>query len=535
MPMNSTAGYVYILINPSLNGIVKIGKTQNNPDERAKELSSATGVPTPFFVAYSSYFKDRNAAEIFVHTLLANNRLAQNKEFFQVSVQKAIEAVREAESSLGVETAPAHNIELISNQLSTKPLAPWKPIFHSANAHYYGLEDIIEDKSEAFQLYLKSIKLGSISAYWKVGMMYLLGDGCREDIQKAKALFLNGTKAGVDLCWAGLADVFYREGHIENWGKCWKNYFSSQFFVDDRKFEEYIGSDFLMSRKEWCMCAYLSQAINKGWKVNQADLILQRSTEIFVFILWYRTNSGNSEAFGRVIEFVNKLIGEKKAVKPAPLLVSDEDLKGKSALEIFQIANNFYYVEAGENSVRTAIHLYEKAALAGFTLAYWKVGRTYSGGYNIVADKEKAIKFLNRGVQLGVDLCWSELAYIFAESKNYDKWNYCWKKYFESKTFLQNIVFDELINFDKFKSIREYQMFFYVQQATGNKWKMPFLPTVVKHRQQIANIILQQSHSVCIGEIPISEIIELMDMTDPDNDKNTKDYCQEVLANVPVY
>ena len=66
--MNPTAGYVYVLINPSLNGIVKIGKTQNNPDERAKELSSATGVPTPFFVAYSSYFKDSNAAETFVHT-----------------------------------------------------------------------------------------------------------------------------------------------------------------------------------------------------------------------------------------------------------------------------------------------------------------------------------------------------------------------------------------------------------------------------------------------------------------------------------
>ena len=65
--MNLTAGYVYVMINPSLNGIVKIGKTQNSPDDRAKELSSATGVPTPFFVAYSSYFNDCSAAEIFVH------------------------------------------------------------------------------------------------------------------------------------------------------------------------------------------------------------------------------------------------------------------------------------------------------------------------------------------------------------------------------------------------------------------------------------------------------------------------------------
>ena len=99
--MDTTAGYVYILINPSLSGTVKIGKTQNSPDERAKELSSATGVPTPFYVAYSACFADCNAAEIFVHTMLGSNRLATNKEFFQVTVQQAIRAVREVEDALG--------------------------------------------------------------------------------------------------------------------------------------------------------------------------------------------------------------------------------------------------------------------------------------------------------------------------------------------------------------------------------------------------------------------------------------------------
>jgi hypothetical protein len=103
--MDAKAGYVYILINPSLSGLVKIGKTQNSPDERAKELSSATGVPSPFFVAYSAYFKNCAGAEIFVHTRLGNNREAQNKEFFRVSLQQAIEALREAESTLGT-TSP---------------------------------------------------------------------------------------------------------------------------------------------------------------------------------------------------------------------------------------------------------------------------------------------------------------------------------------------------------------------------------------------------------------------------------------------
>ena len=39
----SNPGFVYILINPSLGGLLKIGKTDHTPEERAKELSMATG------------------------------------------------------------------------------------------------------------------------------------------------------------------------------------------------------------------------------------------------------------------------------------------------------------------------------------------------------------------------------------------------------------------------------------------------------------------------------------------------------------
>jgi len=218
--MNPTAGYIYVLINPSLNGIVKIGKTQNNPDERAKELSSATGVPTPFFVAYSSYFNDCNAAEIFTHTRLENNRLAQNKEFFRVSVQQAIDAVREAENTLGVIPEHDNKIGIETKEISTKPLAPWKTVFHSANAHKYGIGDTLQDKSEALQLYVKATKLGASSAFWIIGNMYFTGEGCNQDYQKARAAYLEGTKAGNDLCWAGLAHIFGYENHFDNWNKC---------------------------------------------------------------------------------------------------------------------------------------------------------------------------------------------------------------------------------------------------------------------------------------------------------------------------
>lgn len=49
-PSKSQGGFVYIMRNPSMPHIVKIGFTTIDPHQRAKDLSSHTGVPTPFRV-----------------------------------------------------------------------------------------------------------------------------------------------------------------------------------------------------------------------------------------------------------------------------------------------------------------------------------------------------------------------------------------------------------------------------------------------------------------------------------------------------
>jgi TPR repeat protein len=281
--MDTTAGYIYVLINASLNGIVKIGKTQNTPNELAKELSSAMGVPTPFDVAYSSYFKDCDAGEVFVHTRLENNRLADNKEFFQISVQQAIETVREAERSLGITSEPTTNKDLKFLQMATKPLSPWKVIFHSANAYSYGLGNTIEDKNEALNLYIKSAKLGSISAYWIIGRMYLNGQGCKPDVEKARSTFMDGAKVGNDLCWAGLAEIFFREGHEDNWNKSWNKYFNSPSFIEKKQFVEFMNLDAIMNNRACQIYTYGEQATYKKWRLNQVQLIQANENEILKF------------------------------------------------------------------------------------------------------------------------------------------------------------------------------------------------------------------------------------------------------------
>lgn len=97
----ATPGFVYVLANPSINGIVKIGKTRQKPVERAKEISSAPGVPTPFLVVYHACFEDYDQAEKFVHNRLENFRVSNNHEFFKVEIPVAVKAVVEAIRKFG--------------------------------------------------------------------------------------------------------------------------------------------------------------------------------------------------------------------------------------------------------------------------------------------------------------------------------------------------------------------------------------------------------------------------------------------------
>lgn len=92
---NSTFGYVYVMINPSLPNLVKIGKTSREPNERAKELSSATGVPTPFILVYYKPFRDCNLAETIIHHFFEEKgaRVNGNREFFQVPTTEAIDLI----------------------------------------------------------------------------------------------------------------------------------------------------------------------------------------------------------------------------------------------------------------------------------------------------------------------------------------------------------------------------------------------------------------------------------------------------------
>lgn len=86
-------GYVYILCNASLKGMLKIGSTTFGAEKRAKQLSHTTALPTPFIVAYEIYVSHYEELEKAVHKKLASYRINPKREFFEVSLDKAIEII----------------------------------------------------------------------------------------------------------------------------------------------------------------------------------------------------------------------------------------------------------------------------------------------------------------------------------------------------------------------------------------------------------------------------------------------------------
>ena len=84
-------GIVYLLTNPVMPGLVKIGMTtQEDIDKRMKELYT-TGVPVPFECKFACKVKKSDCLKIekALHKAFDPQRINQNREFFRINVEQA--------------------------------------------------------------------------------------------------------------------------------------------------------------------------------------------------------------------------------------------------------------------------------------------------------------------------------------------------------------------------------------------------------------------------------------------------------------
>lgn len=93
--LDKNYGYIYILTNGSMPGLIKIGMTKVSSHQRADNLSKATGVPTPFVVAFEFFCPYFQCVEKEVHKHLAKYRINPEKEFFRCSMTLAQEVIKD--------------------------------------------------------------------------------------------------------------------------------------------------------------------------------------------------------------------------------------------------------------------------------------------------------------------------------------------------------------------------------------------------------------------------------------------------------
>jgi len=87
---------VYILTNESMPDFIKIGITHGNVEDRMRQLDR-TGVPLPFEVYYAAIVDDAEKEEKWLHSIFADRRARDNREFFKMNPEYAALALKRVE------------------------------------------------------------------------------------------------------------------------------------------------------------------------------------------------------------------------------------------------------------------------------------------------------------------------------------------------------------------------------------------------------------------------------------------------------
>ena len=83
------AEIVYLLTNPVMPDLVKIGRT-TNLEERLRSLSTHSGVPVPFEVFYACEVADSVKVERQIHEGFGDHRINPKREFFRINPERIL-------------------------------------------------------------------------------------------------------------------------------------------------------------------------------------------------------------------------------------------------------------------------------------------------------------------------------------------------------------------------------------------------------------------------------------------------------------
>lgn len=328
-------GYVYVMMNPLYQGIVKIGKTTKDPEERARELSSSTGVATPFVVVYKREFYDCDLAEKLAHAVLTEKgcRVNDAREFFNISIPDAIDLIL----NLPNEMSDMEDFSDVEEEENEESLA--ESYYRRAEDCYYGYNDTFEDEEQALYYYEESARLGYVYAYRKIGEIWKN----KGNTYKAIRTFQEGGNKGDCYCYAELGKIYmdtYNDQfyHKENANLAWRKFFEYANQMYSEECNE-TTKDIMNQMNAFIL---FSQLYNKDIEPFYEEILYKYCIHLIDFNQELKNlfeDKSSSKHFDKIITYVSELrekmmLTETDSEKLSEnyLILAKEYMKGKDDL-----------------------------------------------------------------------------------------------------------------------------------------------------------------------------------------------------------
>lgn len=223
-----TKGYIYVLINPAMPGLSKVGKTTRLPTERLLELSAPSGVPSPFILAYQQPVADCHTAEIWVHRELERGgyRLTERREFFQAPLHVIVQVVSQAADL----ASPVNDDEPVLSIQSPGAAKVSSELYELGMQYIEGTDSVLRDCGKGLKIVEQSAEMGHTWACSQIGSIYSYGlHGARKDSSKALGFFKKSVANGAWHDLASMAGIFLEAGQKSAAIKHWKLFFEAAY------------------------------------------------------------------------------------------------------------------------------------------------------------------------------------------------------------------------------------------------------------------------------------------------------------------
>lgn len=136
-------GWVYVMTNKSMPGLIKIGYSTKDPTARADELG--TGSPTKYEVVYDVLVENPQAIEQRVHKNLAHKR--EGNEWFRCGISEAVSEIRAVIGKAAIKEKLSDQVDDIYIRSATV-LPPIDRHMQKSTSRYYSIAKLKEEMEQ---------------------------------------------------------------------------------------------------------------------------------------------------------------------------------------------------------------------------------------------------------------------------------------------------------------------------------------------------------------------------------------------------